>query len=87
MVLFEFADEVETIAAFATLVLCICARAFDLDRTTLEASQIRTALLGLFGIEQCTTNGSVVVVLDHVGGRIGLRGGRGACIDLCVSEA
>lgn len=51
MVLFKLANEVETVATFAALVLGTGTRAFDFDRTALEASKVGAALLGFFGIE------------------------------------
>ncbi len=64
MMLLELAYEIETIAALATLVVDVGARALYLDGTTFETGKIGTALLGLFGVQQRTATG--VSALDLV---------------------
>lgn len=66
MMLLELAYEIETIAALATLVVDVGARALYLDGTTFETGKIGTALLGLFGVQQRTADGRIGAGLGHV---------------------
>lgn len=66
VVLLELADKVETVAALATVILDIGSRTLDFDGAALETSEVGAALLGLFCVEQSTTDRGIGGGLGHV---------------------
>ena len=82
MMFLELADEIEAVTSLAALIVDVGARALDLDGAALETGEVGAALLGLFGVEQCTTDGGICAILDHVGVGTRTGGRRGGCFGL-----